>query len=40
MTQPVFEESSGNIFAGKREISKAQAKSLSDFFQLDSGLFI
>jgi HTH-type transcriptional regulator / antitoxin HigA len=28
------------IINGKREISKAQAKSLGNFFQLDSGLFI
>jgi HTH-type transcriptional regulator / antitoxin HigA len=28
------------IINAKREISKAQAKSLGDFFQVDSGLFI
>lgn len=28
------------VVNGKREISKAQAKALSDFFQVDPGLFI
>ena len=28
------------VVNGKREISKAQAKALSDFFHVDAGLFI